>query len=187
MLQSIKAMKSKCLVLLLLIGGCSPLLSQVAPAAYSRSEAGAFVSFGGLRTHVIAFTYNALGVDGGLFTQKSPLIGVEVRGGSFPFYARYSQSPFTGGYRAAMHLSRFHDTELFGYFGGGMSLAQDAGPHYVATSAQWSPCWQASQGANIPVKGHLQWKAYEGTWTETYTSLRSLRGLSLTTGITYSF
>lgn len=187
MLQRINVMNTKWLILLFLIGGSASLLCQVEPAAHSRSEVGAFASFGGLRTHEIAFTYNALGVDGGFFIQKSPLIGIEIRGGSYPFYARFPQAPITGGYRAAIQVTRFGDSEVFGYFGGGLSHSQNAGSHYVTTAAQWAPCWQASQGVNVPAGRHFQWKAYEVAWTETYSSIGNVHGYSLTTGVTYKF
>ena len=74
-------------------------LGQVAASAVSGSALNVFVSFGGQRTHVIDYTYNSLGVDGGLYVQRSPLIGIEVRAASYPMYARYSQSPLTAGYR----------------------------------------------------------------------------------------
>ena len=159
-------------------------LGQVAASAVSGSALNVFVSFGGQRTHVIDYTYNSLGVDGGLYVQRSPLIGIEVRAASYPMYARYSQSPLTAGYRAEMQVRR--QFLVAGYFGGGMSLAQDAGPHYVATPAQWEPCWQASQAVAINM-GSWKWKAYEATYTDTYTSRRSLPAFSLTTGVFYSF
>ena len=155
------------LVPILLLGG-SFAMGQVRPAAISNSGSGltGFVSFGGQRTHVINYTYNALGIDGGLFVQKSPLFGLEVRGGSYPFYARYSQTPVTGGYRVEVGSPRLQQFMVSGYFGGGMSLAVDAGAHYKPLPAQWSPCWQASQ-ALIVNMGPMKWKVYEGTLTET--------------------
>ena len=174
------------LLLSLAFGGSSLLFGQVMPAAVSGPNFGAFVSFGGLRTHVIAYTYNALGVDGGVYLQQSPLRGFEVRGATYPFYARYSQSPLTAGYCVDLRQPRLPGFEMVAYFGGGMSLAQDAGPHYVATPAQWSPCWQASQSMTLPM-GRWQWKTFDATWTETYTPLRSLSGISLTTGVAYTF
>ena len=176
--------KMICHLPLLALCGGSLALGQVAPTAETGSGLNAFVSFGGLKTHVISFTFNALGVDGGLYVQHSPLFGVEVRAGSYPMYARYSQMPVTGGYRAEVRIRR--KFLLSGYGGAGMSLAQDAGPHYVATVAQWAPCWQASQATAIDL-GRLKWKVYEATFTDTYTAQRSLPGFALTTGVVYSF
>jgi len=174
------------LVPLFVLGGSTPVMGQVQAAATSSSGLNFFASFGGLRTHVINYTYNALGVNGGIYAQRSPRFGVEVRGGTYPMYARYSQSPITAGYRTEFAGPRWHTWLFSGYFGGGMSLAQDAGPHYVPTPARWSPCWQASQGLAINL-GPWKWSPYEATWTETYTPQRTLSGYSLTTGVVYSF
>jgi hypothetical protein len=159
-------------------------MCQVAPAASSSSSLNAFVSFGGQRTHVIDYNYNALGVDGGLYLQRSPWLGAEVRAATFPIHARYSQTPITGGYRAEKRV--WQKYLVAGYFGGGMSLAQDAGPHYATIPSEWAPCWQASQSTAID-KGRWKWKVYEATFADTYTTRRSLPALSITTGIVYSF
>ncbi|MGO8759498.1 MAG: hypothetical protein ACLQG3_15365 [Terracidiphilus sp.] len=159
---------------------------QVQPAAIKSSGLNVFASFGGYRTHVINDTYNALGIDGGFYVQRSARLGFEVRGGSFSMYARYSQSPVTAGYRTQIPGPRWHSWLFSGYFGGGMSLSQDAGPHYVPKPAQWSPCWQASQGLTIDM-GPWKWSPYEATWTSTYTPLRTLSAYSLKTGVVYTF
>lgn len=166
-----------------LLGSGSLALGQVAPAAASGSGLNAFVSFGGQKTHVIDFNYNSLGVDGGLYLQRSPLFGVEVRAASYSIHARYSQMPITTGYRAE---KRAWEKYLFaGYAGAGMSRAQDAGPHYVTIPAEWSPCFQASQSGALDF-GRFKWKIYEATFTDTFTSRRSLPAFSLTTGIVYT-
>ena len=175
--------KMICWLPLFAFGGCSIALGQVAPAAVSGSALNAFVSFGGQKTHVINYTYNALGVDGGLYVQRSPFFGIEVRAASYPLFARYSQSPITAGYRFELPARGLF--AMAGYVGGGMSKAQDAGPHYVPTPAQWSPCWQASQGMAVNI-GMWKWKVLEATFTDTYTSRRSLPAFSLTTGVVYS-
>lgn len=173
-----------CGLTLLTCGGCSLAWGQVAPAATSGSGLNAFASFGGQGTHVIAFNYKSLGFDGGVYVQASPLFGVEARFASYSIHARYSQLPVTAGYRAE---KRFHQKYLFaGYGGGGVSLSQDAGPHYVATPAVWAPCFQAAQSMAID-KGRWQWKVYEATFTDTFTTRRTLPALSLTTGVVYSF
>jgi hypothetical protein len=168
---------------LLAIGGSSLALGQVAPAAVSGSGLNAFVSFGAQKTHVIKFTYNALGVDGGLFIQPSRLLGVEVRAATYGMFARYPQTPFTAGYRMEVPFRRAFLSSA--YAGAGMSYAVDAGPHYVALPAQWAPCWQASESVAIDT-GRFRWKLLEATFTDTYTPLRSLPALSLTTGVVYS-
>jgi hypothetical protein len=186
MRQQIIEKKLVLTMLLIMFGGSSQVMGQVQAAAISNSGLNFFASFGGLKTHVIDYTYNALGVNGGIFIQRSPRFGLEVRGGAYPLYARYSQAPVTAGYRTEFAGPRWHTWLFSGYLGGGMSLAQDAGPHYVPTPARWSPCWQASQGATINL-GPWKWSPYQATWTETYTQRRTLSGYSLATGVAYSF
>lgn len=172
---------------LLLLMGVSAAGAQVGPSATGGGRrAGAFVSFGGLRTHVINYTYNALGIEGGVFAQGSPLVGVEVRAGSYPLYARYSQTPITAGWRVEMFEPGIPGMRLSSYIGGGMSRAQDAGPHYVPLPAEWSPCWQASESVTLG-SGSLNLRPVEATFTRTYTTQRTLQGFSLTTGLTYRF
>ncbi len=163
------------------------LFSQVAPAATSGPAAGAFVSFGGQKTHMIASNFNALGVDGGFYVQHSTFIGFEARFSSYSMFARYAQSPFTAGYRVGLREPPSHRFQPFAYAGAGMSHSVNATEHYVALPASWQPCVQVSQGLNIPMARHWQWKSYEGTWTETFGSERNLRGLTLTTGVVYTF
>lgn len=172
---------------LLLFVGASTAIAQVGPAATGGgSRMGTFVSFGGLRTHVINYTYNALGIEGGAFLQGSPLVGIEVRAGSYPLYARYSQTPITAGWRVEAFQPGIPAMRISAYIGGGMSRAQDAGPHYVPLPAEWSPCWQASQSITFG-RGSLSLKPVEATFTRTYTPQRTLQGFSLTTGLTYRF
>ncbi len=159
---------------------------QALPTAEARVSSGVYVSFGGMKTHVEDFTFNALGVDAGLYYQPYALLGAEVRGGTYPLYARFAQTPVTAGIRVGPREVRFGRPQVFGFIGGGMSKAQDAGPHYVATPAKWSPCWQASEGMDVPL-GRFRWQTYEATWTQTYTSFRSLGSLSLSTGLVYTF
>jgi len=175
----------KKLTLCLPIFACSASLSfgQVAPAAASGAGLNVFASFGGQKTHVNQFTFNSLGFDGGFYIQPRPLLGIEARASKFSLYARFPQAPITAGYRAEIRRRR---TLLFsGYFGGGMSLSQDAGPHYVTLPAEWAPCWQVSQSTAIDM-GRWKWKAYEATFTDTYATQRSIPAFTLTTGIVYS-
>jgi hypothetical protein len=161
-------------------------MGQALPTAEASASSGAFVSFDGMKTHVKAFTFNALGADAGLYFQPFSLLGAEVRGGTYPMYARFSQTPITAGVRIGPRQARLGRPLIYGYFGAGYSKAQNAGPHYVATRAAWSPCWQASQALDIPV-GRFRWKLYEATWTETYSPLGTLGSLSLSTGLVYTF
>jgi hypothetical protein len=186
MFRKFAVKKLMVLLPLLAFGGGSVIRAQVMAAAVSNNGLNGFVSFGGLKTHVINYTYNALGIDGGLFLQRSPLVGVEARAASYGMFARYSQMPITGGYRIEVPQSRFRNFFMSAYIGGGMSLAQSAGPHYAPTPAQWSPCWQVSQSSTISM-GPLKWKPYEASFIETYTPERTLPQFSLTTGVVYSF
>ncbi len=184
---SIKSLKVQVLMLLPLLAGTLTASAQVKPAATSGgSTISTFVSFGGLRTHVINYTYNALGVEGGAFIQRSPLVGVEVRAGSYPLYARYSQTPITAGWRVEAFQPKSTGIGISGYFGAGMSRSQDAGAHYVPLRADWYPCWQVSQSITIG-RGSLTLRPVEATFTRTYTPQRTLQGFSLTTGVTYRF
>jgi hypothetical protein len=158
--------------------------AQALPTAESKRPLDGFVTFGGMKTRVNGYFFNSLGVSAGVSTPISSMLSAEIRGGSYAIGARYAQRPFTAGIGIASH-SQTHP-RLFGYVGAGSSKAQDAGPHWAATRPQWSFCWQASQGLDIPV-GRLRWRMYEVTWTQTYTQLRSLGSISIDSGIAYSF
>jgi hypothetical protein len=160
--------------------------AQALPAGESRFDVGASASVGGMRTQVADYGFKALGYEVGVFAQGASLFGAEVRAGVYPIKARFVQAPVTAGVRLAPHWALPGHARLFGYVGGGYSRAQDAGPHYVATPAKWSPCWQVSQEIDFRL-GRVRWKAYEATFTETYTPLRNLPSLSLSTGITLNF
>lgn len=186
MKQSFSAKRLLCTLTLLALSGASCVLGQVSAPSSSGSGIGTFVSFGGLRTHVVDYTYNALGIDGGVYVQPSPRFGLEARVASFPLYARYPQMPITGGYRMDIWQPRGHDWQFSGYLGGGYSRSTDAGAHYHPLPAQWSPCWQASTALTVRI-GILRWKPYEASYYETLTPLRALTGYSLTTGFNYTF
>jgi hypothetical protein len=173
-------------LLLVLLGGSVTVrgYAQALPTGETKRPLDGFVTFGGMKTRVNGYFFNALGVSGGISAPISPLISLQVRGGSYGIKARYSQAPFTAGIAVASR-SQTH-LRVFGYVGAGMSRAQDAGPHYVATHPAWSLCWQASQGLDIPV-GRWRWRFYEATWTETYTPVRSLESLSVSSGLVYRF
>ena len=173
-----------CTLPLLVLFSGSLALGQVGPAASSGKGFNAFVSFGGLRTHVINYTFNALGVEGGLYIQPKPYFGLEARAATYPFYARFTQMPVTTGYRAEIRVRR--QFLVSGYAGGGMSVAQDGGHHYVATEAQWDPCFQLSQSTSVNMMGGLRWNVYSVTYTQTYSPIRTLQGVSVTTGVVYT-
>jgi hypothetical protein len=158
---------------------------QSLPTAEARASSGAFVGFGGMKTHIEDFNYNALGVNAGLFIQPHRFFGAEVRGGTYPLYARFDQAPVSAGLLVSPRWIRPGRLQPYAYFGGGMSKSQNAGPHYVATPARWSPCWQASEGLDIPF-GRFRFKVYEATWTETYSPVRDLGSFSLSSGLVYT-
>jgi hypothetical protein len=177
----------KIMLLLVLLGCFSAVNAQVGPSATGGdNRMGTFVSFGGLRTDVINYTFNALGIEGGAFIQKTSLLGMEVRAASYPLYARFLQAPITAGWRVEVHQPVIPGMRLSSYIGGGMSRAQDAGPHYVALPAEWSPCWQVSGSVTLG-SGALNLRPVEATFTQTYTTQRTLQGISLMTGLTYRF
>jgi hypothetical protein len=172
---------------LLLLAGASTAIAQVGPSGTGGGHRiGAFASFGGLRTHVINYTYNALGIEGGAFVQRSPLVGVEVRAASYPLFAHYSQNPITAGWRVEAFQPGISGMRISSYIGAGMSRSQDAGAHYIPLPADWYPCWQASESVTLG-KGSLNLRPVEATFTRTYTPQRTLQGFSLTTGLTYRF
>lgn len=158
--------------------------AQAIPTAQTRVGLDGFVTFGGMKTKVGNYVFNSLGVNGGISSRLTTRLDLQFRGGTYPVHARFTQSPFTAGVKFGSR-SLTHP-QLFVFVGGGASKAHDAGPHYVTLPAKWSPCWQVSQGLDLPV-GRLKWRVYEATWTETYTPLRSLRSISVNTGLVYSF
>ena len=116
MLQGTKAKWLYWVALLLPVVGGLPARGQVVSAAEGGSQLGGFVAFGAQKTHVNAFNFNSLGMEGGIYLQKSRFFGIELKGDFFPFYARFKQAPFTAGYRVSGHLSRLHGMEVFGIF-----------------------------------------------------------------------
>jgi hypothetical protein len=158
--------------------------SQAEPTGSAGARLSASLTFGGQRTQVENFGYKALGIGGDIVLQTHPLFGLEARAASYGIHARYAQEPITAGIHLESYRRDVYRPHVYGFIGGGISDAQDAGPHYVALPAAWSPCWQASEGIVLPV-GRVQWKLYEATWTETFTAQRSLGGLSVATGIVY--
>ncbi len=168
--------------------GSSPSIcfGQALATATSRMDAGAFVTGGLMNTQVPYYSDNALGVNIGVFVQPTPLLGLEVRAGAYPFSSRFVQAPFTGGIRFSSRASRNWRAQLFGYLGGGMSRSEDEGviPIRQVLPAKWDPCWQTSAGVDLPFR-RWKWRVFEANWTETYTPQRSLRSLSVNTGLVY--
>jgi hypothetical protein len=144
-----------------------------------------------MNTQLPFYADNAIGYNFGFYVQPSSILGVEGRGGFYPLRARFEQAPVTAGLRLERRQPFFGRLQPFAYFGVGFSKAQDSSTGYKPLAAIWSPCWQGSEGLEIPI-GRIKWRVYEATWTETYTvrrdvPQRDLRSLSLSTGFAYSF
>jgi hypothetical protein len=167
----------------------SSMSGQAIPTAVSavwKLDTGAFVTANVVNTQFPFYADNAAGLSFGVFAQSSHLVGAEVRGGYFPISARFRQAPITAGLRVISKRSLSSGRwQPFGYVGGGISRAQDSGPNYQPTAAQWSPCWQASGGVDV-LLGRISWRVLEASWTKTY-SRNDLRSISGGTGIVYRF
>jgi hypothetical protein len=169
----------------------SVLWGQAIPTASRRLNAGLIATVGGMNTQLPYYTDNALGYNFGLYLQPFSMLGVEARGGFYPISARFEQAPVTAGLRLERREPFLGRLQPFAYFGAGYSKAQDSNNGFKPLPAIWSPCWQGSEGLEVPF-GRIKWRVYEATWTETYTGRRDvpprdLRSLSLSTGFVYSF
>jgi len=164
---------------------------QALPAATTRFSGGIIATVGGMNTQLPYYADNALGYNFGLYLQPFSVLGVEIRGGAYPVWARFKQTPVTAGIRLERREPFMGHFQPFAYLGGGFSRAQGSSTSYRPIPAIWSPCWQISEGIEVPL-GRIKWRAFEATWAETYTNRRNIprrqiRGLSLSTGLVYSF
>jgi hypothetical protein len=159
---------------------------QALPAGEVRANYGIFLTANGANTQLPNFADNAMGFNAGLFLQRSPLFGVEARGGAYPISATFGQAPVTAGLRFAPSQTRAIQALPFAYFGGGFSKSQYAKVNGKPSAALWAPCWQSSGGMDIVFR-KFSWRVYELSWTETYTLRQNLRTLGLSTGLVYSF
>lgn len=164
-----------------------------------RNRTATFVTLGGGNTQFPRYADNAVGMNFGLFYQRNIFVGAEVRGGTYPASARYSQSPVTAGYRVGMHSQEGED-ELgwspfslrhavpFAYIGGGGSHAQDSGTdaHNPPLAAKWEPCWQVSFGLDRSYR-FATWRMFEISYTKTYADLHDVRTAYASTGIVFHF
>jgi hypothetical protein len=163
---------------------------QAVPTASTPFNAGVGASIGGANTQMPFYADNALGYSVSAFLQPSYFIGFEARAARFPYRAEFSQSPVTVGLRFRSGRGPESRYTFVSYVGAGYSKAQDSSNGYKPLAAIWSPCWQVTQAVEVPL-GRLRWRVYEAGWTETYTTRRnvpdrSLRTLSLTTGLVFS-
>jgi hypothetical protein len=169
----------------------SVVWGQALPTATTRFSSGITATGGGMNSQLPYYADNALGYNLGLFLQPFSILGIEARGGLYPVSARFEQAPVTAGLLLERRQPYRGRPQLFAYFGGGFSKAQDSSTGYKPMPAIWSPCWQASEGIDVPL-GKFKWRVYEATWTETYAyrreiPRREIRSLSLSTGIFYRF
>ena len=151
-----------------------------------RSIAGVFATVGGGNTQFPYYADNAAGGSFGAFLQRRTLLGAEVRGGTYPVSAKFTQSPISAGLRVGRLQSNAGRLFPFAYIGGGASRAQESGPTYQPTPAAWARCWQASAGLDF-LLGRFSWRVAELSWTRTYTSREALRTPYVSTGIVYRF
>jgi hypothetical protein len=145
-----------------------------------------FATVGGGNTQFPYYADNALGFNVGAFLQPFPLLGVEMRGGTYPIQAKFVQSPVTAGWRVGRRHLNDARWLPFGYIGGGASKAHDSNTNFQPTTATWSACWQASAGLDLATT-RFAWRVVEGSWTNTYTERRTLRTPYLSTGLVYYF
>jgi hypothetical protein len=175
-----------CRVTCVLLLSIPHLFSQALPAGELRADVAAFVTGTIANTQLPNFADNALGFSAGLFLQRSPLLGLEGRFGVYPARATYFQAPVTTGVRISPFRPRPLMPTPYAYFGGGFSKSQYEKVNLQPSAALWAPCWQSVSGMDIGLH-KLSWRIYEASWTETYTLRGSLRTLSLSTGLVYSF
>jgi hypothetical protein len=184
---------SRCVCLLIALVGvhASVVWGQGLPTATTRFDAGLIATAGGMNTQLPYYADSALGYNFGLYLQPYSVLGVELRGGFYPVSARFEQAPVTAGVHLQRRKPFLARLQPLAYFGGGFSKAQDSSTSYKPLAAIWSPCWQGSEGLDVPL-GRIKWRVYEATWTETFAGRRDvprrdLRSLSLSTGFVYSF
>jgi hypothetical protein len=159
--------------------------SQIDYAVTFPPTLGIFATAGGGNTQLPYYADNALGFNFGVFLQPSTMLGVEIRGGTYPVKAQFTQSPITIGPRIGRTSPDAHWLP-FAYFGGGLSRSQDSSVTFQAAPAAWAPCWEGSVGVDLPL-GRFSWRAAEVSWVETYASRQTLRTPYLSTGISYRF
>ena len=160
--------------------------AQISEGTGYLSSTMVFGTFGGENTNLPAYSDNALGFDLGASFQPHPLVGLEFRGGAYPFSARYVQMEFTGGYRIEKQTAFGFAYAPFAYIGGGWARSQDKGLGNTQYPPMWDPCWQADMGFDRTYHS-FSWRVAQISWRETYTQLHSLRSIGLSTGIVYRF
>jgi hypothetical protein len=157
---------------------------QIAEGAGKPSDATIFLTVGGENTQFPFYADNALGFDSGFGYQPHKLAGFEARIGSYPYSARFVQTPITAGYRMGADSFFGFPYAPFAYFGGGVSRSQDEGPGLVSMPAVFRPCWQADLGLDRTY-ARFSWRVVQISFRETYGPQDTLRSVGLSTGIVY--
>jgi hypothetical protein len=162
----------------------SAAASGQAPFAVNRGGLSAFVDGGIQNVQYPSYSDNSLGANVGIFMQPRLLVGLEVRGGSFPVSAKYTQAQVTAGWRVGVQPgSRTWMPYVYG--GGGLAKAQDVNATGQKVSG-WDPCWQTSVGLDRAL-GNWSVRLLEVSYRRTYTPLGTLRSAEATTGLVYRF
>jgi hypothetical protein len=129
-----------------------------------------------------AFPENAIGFNAAAYLQSNSFLGIEMRAATYPVSARFDQSPVTVGVRG--QLIHRELSPIF-FVGGGMSYANDIKGRHVDSSA-WCPAWQASIGLDKRY-GSFSWRVGEVSWIDAYTTERTLRTITVGTGVVMRF
>jgi hypothetical protein len=158
--------------------------AQISDGAGRLSQSSAFLTFGGENTQFPYYADNALGFDAGFSYQPRPVVGFEVRIGSYPYKARFLQVPVTAGYRITRDTFFGFPYAPFAYIGAGVARSQDEGLGNVHTSPVFSMCWQVDVGLDRTY-ARFSWRIAQISRRETWGTQQSLRSLALSTGIVY--
>jgi hypothetical protein len=181
------AYRSGLLVFMLLSGTASTVFAQANEGDNNRINAA--LTAGIINTQFPLYADNSAGPNIAVFYQKSTFIGMQAKGGDYFYSARFKQVPITAGYRVG---KPYFDRETsiwagwypFAYAGAGVSHAQDSDLNPQPIPAAWYFCMQGSAGVDHQFK-YFTWRAAEVSWTETNTSIRSLRSIGISTGLVF--
>jgi hypothetical protein len=166
------------------IGGSSVLAWGQAEAAAQTTNLGVFLDGGLQNSQYPSYADNSIGGNAGIFLQPRVLIGAEIRLGTFPLEAKFTQGQVTAGWRVGV-MGGLHAWMPYAYAGGGYSRAQDVDGKGKATSAL-DPCWQTSVGLDRAL-GSWSVRLFEVSYRKTYTPFRTLRSAEATVGLVRRF
>jgi hypothetical protein len=181
------AYRNGLVALVLLIAAPLTAFAQASSAEDYRVNAALNVD--GINTQFPSYADNAAGMNLAVFYQKSPLIGIQAKGGGYFYSARFKLAPITAGYRVGRPYSHSEITLWngwypFAYAGAGVSYAQDSGAGQLTTPSAWYFAMQGSAGIDHQFR-YFTWRVAEVSWTETNTSVRSLRSIGVGTGLVF--